>query len=352
MIYLCIAGHGPRRNGTFDAGATGVISKGEYRYMKENFFPAMKKYTDNKFVFFDKYNVFDRGNIVALARSYGKRVAVIEFHYDAASSAARGGHVIIHRDYVPDKMDLRIRDAIKAMTGIRYSHKGYAGISGRNNLANVNRTRRGGVNYRLVELGFGTNSVDAEIMMTKTDEYARRMVEAITGKKVNASSGTTEGWVKNTTGWWYRNKDGSYPRGGWKYIGKQWYLFNSNGYMLTGWQKSKGKWYYMNSSGHMQKGWIKLGEDWFYLNSSGAMLRYWFQTSEGGPWFYANSSGRMQTGWLKDKHGRWFYLHENGYMATGLLEVGGKHYFLQPNGALITEDVIELEANRHGHLDK
>ena len=188
MKYLIIAGHGQRRNGTFDPGAIGLISKGEHRYMKENLFPAMKKYANGDFIFYDRRNVFSHGDLVSLARSYGKDTAVVEFHYDAGSSVASGGHVIVYSHFKPDAMDLRIRDAINSMVGVRYTHAGQRGISGRNNLGNVNRAASGGINYRLVELGFGTNAKDADVMLNQTDQYAKKLVEAIKGGKVSASS--------------------------------------------------------------------------------------------------------------------------------------------------------------------
>lgn len=185
--HLIIAGHGRRKNGTFDPGATGYITKGEHRYVKEDLFPAMKKYADSDFIFFDSYNVFSHGNIVALARKY-KVDTVTEVHFDAGSQAASGGHVIVYSHYKPDAMDLRLRDAIASMVGVRYSHAGHRGISGRSNLANVNRTASGGVNYRMLELGFGTNKRDADVMLNQTDQYAKKLVEAIKGGKVSASS--------------------------------------------------------------------------------------------------------------------------------------------------------------------
>lgn len=185
MTHLLIAGHGKRKNGTFDTGATGIISKGEHKYVKENLFPAMKKYVgDADFVFFDEYNVYDHGNIVALAKKYGKDTKVTEIHYDAGNSDASGGHVIVYSGYAPDALDLRLRDAIKSMVGVRYNHKGHEGISGRNNLANVNRTQKAGINYRLVELGFGTNKKDADVIVNKVDEYAKKLVEALLNEKV------------------------------------------------------------------------------------------------------------------------------------------------------------------------
>lgn len=182
--HLIIAGHGRRKNGSFDAGAIGKISRGEHRYVKEILFPAMKKYANSDFIFFDEYNVFSYGNLVSLARSYGKDTTVTEVHYDAFNGKAQGGHVIIHSNYLPDAMDLRLRDAINSMVGLRFNHKGYKGISGRSNLGNVNRARAGNINYRLIELGFGDNARDADIMVNQVDEYAQKLVAAISNKSV------------------------------------------------------------------------------------------------------------------------------------------------------------------------
>lgn len=193
---LLIAGHG-----SGDPGATGYISKGEHRYMKENFFPAMRKFIPKgaNIVFFSDYNVYMRGNLVALAKSYGPNTIVVEMHYDALGmdSGASGGHVIVHDDFVPDSIDLAIRDAIKKNVGVRYNYKGHSGISGRSNLANVNRAANGGVNYRLVELGFCTDKGDVDVMINKTEQYAKDFVEALLGKTTTAKPSTTANKVSS-----------------------------------------------------------------------------------------------------------------------------------------------------------
>src|SRR5699024_2956515 len=71
--------------------------------------------------------------------------------------------------------------AIKKMVGVRYNHKGHQGISGRDNLANVNRTANAGVTYRLIELGFGTNKDDAKVLTEDVETYAKELVKVITG---------------------------------------------------------------------------------------------------------------------------------------------------------------------------
>ena len=181
MTVLLIAGHGKNRNGSFDPGATGLISKGEHRYVTEDLFPAMKRHLPKNadVVFHTAYNVYDYGNIISLAKKHGNDTKVIEVHFDAFKGTSNGGHVIVHKKYEPDALDLRLRDAIKSMVGLRFNHKGHQGISGRDNLANVNRTANGGVNYRLIELGFGDNNPDADILINRVDEYAQKLVQAI-----------------------------------------------------------------------------------------------------------------------------------------------------------------------------
>lgn len=190
MRYLIIAGHGKRADGSYDPGASGFIPQGEHKYVSQKIFKAMKKYATKDFIFLDSYNVYSRGNIVSLARAYGLDTVVVEIHFDASGSEkASGGHVIIYSQFEPDSVDLRIRDVIKEMVGLRsnYTHSGHEGISGRHDLANVRRAAsgdsRGSVNYRLIELGFGTNRKDADIMLNQSEEYGKRLVSAITGEK-------------------------------------------------------------------------------------------------------------------------------------------------------------------------
>lgn len=174
---LLIAGHGKRPNGSFDPGATGFISEGEHRYFRDTFFPAMKKYAPDNWEFHTAYNVFARGNLAQLAQGYD---LVLEFHFDAAGSAARGGHLIIHPNARITTVIRRIRDVIGEMVGVRFSLNGERGFSGRTNLANPNRAHAAGLNYALLELGFGTNQEDARILREYVDDYARELVAAIT----------------------------------------------------------------------------------------------------------------------------------------------------------------------------
>lgn len=91
---------------------------------------------------------------------------------------------------------------------------------------------------------------------------------------VNQSEGN---WLKDSTGWWYRYKDGSYPKSCWKqlpYNGTlEWYHFDSRGYMETGWFTDTDKHvYYLNpvsdgTCGRMVTGWKQIEGKWYYFNT-------------------------------------------------------------------------------------
>lgn len=62
----------------------------------------------------------------------------------------------------------------------------------------------------------------------------------------------TEGWVKDDNGWWYRYKDGSYPKDCWKKINAKWYCFDTEGYcLMSKWTMYNGNAYYLGSDGAM-----------------------------------------------------------------------------------------------------
>lgn len=179
--HLVIAGHGRRKNGTFDSGAYSRHMKmGEHAYVSKVLFPAMRKYSGDDFIFFDSHNVYSHGDLISLVKKYNAS-DVTEVHFDAFNGSASGGHVIIHRDYKPDTVDIKLVRAIESMVGTRFNFRGVSGLSGRNDLANLNIARRNGITYRLVELGFGDNIKDAKVLKDNVDEYAKKLVQAISG---------------------------------------------------------------------------------------------------------------------------------------------------------------------------
>lgn len=129
-----------------------------------------------------------------------------------------------------------------------------------------------------------------------------------------------EGWVKNTIGWWYRYKDGSWPAG--RMVALPWskgigtFCFNDRGYMVTGWQHIDGTWYYFDkTNGDMQTGWVY----------------------DNGYWYYLGADGKMQTGWVTYK-GKRCYLEpvsgkNQGHCYVGTTAViDGKTYIFDKDG--------------------
>ena len=66
------------------------------------------------------------------------------------------------------------------------------GISGRDDLRNVTVAAKSGINYRLLELGFGTNKTDSSIMVNDVELIAKSMVKAIYGRVKEESVESSE----------------------------------------------------------------------------------------------------------------------------------------------------------------
>ena len=122
----------------------------------------------------------------------------------------------------------------------------------------------------------------------------------------------SEGWVKDSVGWWYEYKDGSYPWEQWKEIDGQTYYFGYSGYMYTGWLYYGGSYYYLNADGTLARDtWI--GD--YYVDEDGV----WSESAgSGGEWLYKDKhwyyylDGNMFTGWLSVGGGNWYYFYKEG----------------------------------------
>ena len=162
-------------------------------------------------------------------------------------------------------------------------------------------------------------------------------------------------WMRDSTGWWWRRVDGSYPASQWVRIGGSRYYFYDSGYMATGWFRDGADWFFLAPSGALVGGWLKDGGSWYYLDPSTGVMRTGL-TAVDGTWYYLGSSGAMRTGWehlfdgwhffasngsqiggwLRDG-GQWYYLDpDTGVMRTGLTGVDGTWYYLGSSGAMRT----------------
>lgn len=106
--------------------------------------------------------------------SIPKGDALVELHMDSASPDAHGGHVIIKAGIGgPDSYDRALADSISTIFPGRSQS-----IVERSDLANPNRAAARGINYRLVENGFITNSGDVDTFNGRLDDIARAYLEA------------------------------------------------------------------------------------------------------------------------------------------------------------------------------
>lgn len=166
---------------------------------------------------------------------------------------------------------------------------------------------------RSLELHGGDNDSLRDYVIGKIKYY--QSLGSTVAEMLSAESSNVEGWQKNSTGWWYRNSDGSYPKSEWKKIGNEWFYFDEGGYCLINrWFKEGTDWYYLNARGAMVTGWFLVGTQWFYFNESGRMVTGWVKYKEH--WYYLNTSnGFMESNqFIKHRDG-WYYLKDDGTMA-------------------------------------
>lgn len=185
MKHLIVGGHGANDSGAVGNGTnerdftrSHVLNK-IARVINETDGHSATIYDKSRNIHIDTRN----GGGVYWAKKNGFDT-VTEIHLDAFNDPnASGGHVIIYHGFNPDKIDLGIRDTIKKYVGIRYNHRGHQGISGRDNLLQVNVCSQIGLNYRLVEMGFITSVKDMRNIRENIDAICEGYAKAITGGK-------------------------------------------------------------------------------------------------------------------------------------------------------------------------
>lgn len=205
---LLVAGHG---KGAY-SNDPGAVANGynERDFNRKNIIPKVKKYLEKsghnvvlyggKSMNQDLYQDTLYGQRVGNYSDYGlywvkknvKPDVIVEFHLDAASPQASGGHVIINNQYPADNIDKAISSALDKTVGkIR-------GVTARNDLLNANVAGKLNLNYRLVELGFITSKKDVNYINDHLDSFTKRIAEAIHGRQIDAKQSKP----KNTTWNW------------------------------------------------------------------------------------------------------------------------------------------------------
>jgi hypothetical protein len=86
-------------------------------------------------------------------------------------------------------------------------------------------------------------------------------------------TGNQTGWIKNSTGWWYKNSDSSFPKDCWKEIDGQYYSFDLDGYARQSkWIQDQGCWFYLKDNCMMAKNeWLWIDGECYYFADKGAL---------------------------------------------------------------------------------
>lgn len=143
----------------------------------------------------------------------------------------------------------------------------------------------------------------------------------------------TTGWVEDSTGWYYRDENGQYPKLKWVQINGGYFYFNENGYALRNqwFQDEDESWYWFKDSCHMATGWEKVGDYWYYFGNDGRMTTGWIQYFD--KWYYCEvSSGKMVSQEVRQVDGKWYYFNAKGEMlnrAAVYVDESGVMHFLE-----------------------
>lgn len=164
MKLYVIFGHGA---GDCGACGNGYTEAERVRALE----PYLKKYGgDNVEILDTSRNWYADNGISSL--NIPSSDCLIEIHLDAASPSAMGGHIIIYKDYAPDNYDKVLASMLKEMFPGRSQL-----IVGRDDLANPNRAANKGINYRLIEVCFITNTSDISKYNNNLDTIAKGIVD-------------------------------------------------------------------------------------------------------------------------------------------------------------------------------
>lgn len=332
MKLFLIAGHG---EGDPGAEGGGYTEAERVRALAER----MKYYGGDNVIIGDTSKNWYRHGYVS-TYNFPDGCCVMELHMDAGGGQARGGHIIVRSGLVTDQYDRAVATYISGILPGRSENIKY-----RDDLSNINRAAKRGINYRLLECGFIDNDSDREKFNSNIDEIAINLLACF---GIISQNGTGK-WVKDKVGYWWKESDGSYPKSSWKKIAGVFYWFNEKGYVVQNqWIQYQGNFYWLNGTGGMRTGWNKIDGEWYFLNDGvvapkkpvGAMLTGWVLA--GGNYFYLrpkregkHAQGTLLEGELKGYAGNDYYLvksgedrrYQTGQMLTGWRQAGDDYYW-------------------------
>lgn len=94
-------------------------------------------------------------------------------------------------------------------------------------------------------------AVEVKAQTTSQEDTSAATKQPVMGAAdlAKMTSAGVMGWQQDDKGWWYRDTDGTFLKGGWKEIEGSKYYFDENGYMKTGWLELDGEDYFFDDSG-------------------------------------------------------------------------------------------------------
>mgnify|MGYP003375231460 FL=1 len=144
-------------------------------------------------------------------------------------------------------------------------------------------------------------------------------------------------FIKDETGLWYQNTDGTWPVGWFQSDTGSWYCFDENGYARTGWYEENGIRYYLGiTDGRLFTDCTSYLEDgWYSFDGEGkstyAGTDYSGWLWDGVHWLYRRPSGTYVTdGWRTIDDASYYF--SEGHLATGPFSIGGENYFFDSQG--------------------
>ena len=286
----------------------------------------------------------DNAKRVAYAKSVGANVYV-SIHMNSGASGAHGAEVYYpNSNYRSDigaegnKLASKVLEQLVALglynRGVKIENSGtgdtYADGSLADKFGVIRGSKNAGFPGIIIEHAFITNSSDAAFLSNENN--LKRLGQADAAGIVNYFGLTKGTWIQDSTGWWFRYPDGTWPADKWAYINGAWYHFNAAGYRENGWITLNGVRFYLEADGRMVTGWKQMEGTWYYFDGSGAMRTGWLQL--GSTWYWLDNDGKMVTGWKS--FGRyWYYLGPSGNMYVGNCSIDGKRYQFCDTGYVV-----------------
>ena len=102
------------------------------------------------------------------------------------------------------------------------------------------------------------------------------------------------------------------------------------------WVKANGVWYYFGADGYALVGPQLIGGKRYYFNSAGQMMTGWVRNSDS-TWSFYTGSGAAATGWVKSG-GKWYYLDPATCRSVRscMREIGGERYLFDGSSRMLT----------------